>query len=227
MCLMGGALCLPPVSNIVQPRDKFFTRLKITTRLECYDLHSALGVPSIFYLTHILLIWTCLFLLSLPWFCELSPHALTDFCNIWLPTCLWSGGWSTLDSWRNQVAWNILYHVGGNGPWIQKVHGVVEGGVGAPDGCCVDQVHIVRREIWNISGEPLLMNCASRCRGMQSSTRPKMQVVVDHSPTPLIPSHQAGSVLIPSCLYLVRHVCSPSMNQGREHHYGGGSKFCQ
>lgn len=39
--------------------------------------------------------------------------------------------------------WNILYHLGGNGPWIKKVDGVVDGGVDVPEGCKVEQVHMV------------------------------------------------------------------------------------
>ncbi|KAI9804964.1 MAG: acid phosphatase pho5 [Piccolia ochrophora] len=41
--------------------------------------------------------------------------------------------------------WNLLYHLGGNGPWIEKVDGVVEGGIGTPDECVVDQVHMMSR----------------------------------------------------------------------------------
>ncbi|THX01009.1 phosphoglycerate mutase-like protein [Aureobasidium pullulans] len=41
--------------------------------------------------------------------------------------------------------WNILYHLGGNGPWIPKVDGVVEGGLAPPEGCRVEQVHMVAR----------------------------------------------------------------------------------
>ncbi|KAK8250562.1 histidine phosphatase superfamily [Phyllosticta capitalensis] len=41
--------------------------------------------------------------------------------------------------------WNILYHLGGNGPWVEKVDGVVHGGIAAPDGCVVDQVHMMSR----------------------------------------------------------------------------------
>jgi acid phosphatase len=41
--------------------------------------------------------------------------------------------------------WNILYHLGGVGPWVEKTIDVVEGGVAAPDGCEVEQVHMVRR----------------------------------------------------------------------------------
>lgn len=40
--------------------------------------------------------------------------------------------------------WNILYHLGGNGPWVEKVEGVVEGGIAVPKGCDVEMVHMVR-----------------------------------------------------------------------------------
>lgn len=39
--------------------------------------------------------------------------------------------------------WNLLYHLGGNGPWIEKVDGVVEGGTAPREGCVVEQVHMV------------------------------------------------------------------------------------
>jgi acid phosphatase len=39
--------------------------------------------------------------------------------------------------------WNILYHLGGNGPWVEKVIDVVEGGIAVPEGCDVEQVHMV------------------------------------------------------------------------------------
>ncbi|KAL1304807.1 hypothetical protein AAFC00_003735 [Neodothiora populina] len=55
--------------------------------------------------------------------------------------------------------WDLLYHLGGNGPWIRKMDGVVGGlddegeregeehggGVGVPRGCMVDQVHMLSR----------------------------------------------------------------------------------
>ncbi|KAI9879340.1 MAG: acid phosphatase pho5 [Pleopsidium flavum] len=41
--------------------------------------------------------------------------------------------------------WNILYHLGGNGPWIEKIEGVVKGGIGVPKGCRVEQVHMMSR----------------------------------------------------------------------------------
>lgn len=37
----------------------------------------------------------------------------------------------------------LFYHLGGNGPWIPKVSGTVEGGVQPPEGCHVTQVHMV------------------------------------------------------------------------------------
>jgi hypothetical protein len=40
--------------------------------------------------------------------------------------------------------WNILYHLGGNGPWIPKIDGVVKGGIDVPEGCEVQQIHMVR-----------------------------------------------------------------------------------
>lgn len=39
--------------------------------------------------------------------------------------------------------WNLLYHLGGNGPWIPRVDDVVEGGVEIPDGCKIDMIHMV------------------------------------------------------------------------------------
>jgi hypothetical protein len=41
--------------------------------------------------------------------------------------------------------WNILYHLGGNGPWIEKLENTVAGGIAAPEGCEVEQVHMMAR----------------------------------------------------------------------------------
>jgi acid phosphatase len=41
--------------------------------------------------------------------------------------------------------WNILYHLGGNGPWVEKTIDVVDGGIAPPDGCEVVQVHMMSR----------------------------------------------------------------------------------
>lgn len=40
--------------------------------------------------------------------------------------------------------WNILYHLGGNGPWIPKVDGVYGDDLSIPEGCRIEQVHMVR-----------------------------------------------------------------------------------
>ncbi|KAH7398688.1 3-phytase B precursor [Phaeosphaeria sp. MPI-PUGE-AT-0046c] len=41
--------------------------------------------------------------------------------------------------------WNILYHLGGNGPWLEKVIDIVDGGIAVPEGCHVEQVHMMSR----------------------------------------------------------------------------------
>jgi len=41
--------------------------------------------------------------------------------------------------------WNLLYHLGGNGPWIPKIDGVVDGGIATPNGCRIDMIHMVLR----------------------------------------------------------------------------------
>jgi hypothetical protein len=40
--------------------------------------------------------------------------------------------------------WDLFYHLGGNGPWIPKVEGVIRGTLAPPAGCDVDQVHMVK-----------------------------------------------------------------------------------
>lgn len=42
--------------------------------------------------------------------------------------------------------WNLFYHLGGNGPWIPKVNaefGTYDKDGKPPEGCVVDQVHMV------------------------------------------------------------------------------------
>jgi hypothetical protein len=39
--------------------------------------------------------------------------------------------------------WNILYHLGGNGPWIPKVDGPFADDLSIPEGCKIEQVHMV------------------------------------------------------------------------------------
>lgn len=41
--------------------------------------------------------------------------------------------------------WNVLHHMGGNGPWIEKVEDIVPGGIAVPKGCEIDQIHMMAR----------------------------------------------------------------------------------
>jgi acid phosphatase len=60
-------------------------------------------------------------------------------------TSSWRSWWHPERGGRSSIkkGWNLLYHLGGNGPWIEKVDGVVDGGIGVPEGCNVEQVHMV------------------------------------------------------------------------------------
>jgi hypothetical protein len=45
-----------------------------------------------------------------------------------------------------QNDWNLFYHLGGNGPWIEKLNarfGTYDEDGKTPEGCVVDQVHMV------------------------------------------------------------------------------------
>jgi acid phosphatase len=65
----------------------------------------------------------------------------------------WSGNWRT---WSNHheatrpsasqpsgEVWNILHHLGGNGPWIENIHEAAATSYDIPDNCSIDQVHLV------------------------------------------------------------------------------------
>ncbi|KAI9809288.1 MAG: hypothetical protein M1825_002579 [Sarcosagium campestre] len=79
-----------------------------------------------------------------------EPLSLTAFYTAVPYTSSWSSWWHP-ERLRGAgtgligVGWNILYHLGGNGPWIEKVDGIVEGGIGTPDGCRVEQIHMMSR----------------------------------------------------------------------------------
>lgn len=64
----------------------------------------------------------------------------------WIHEILGVSQWQLQSAWTSAKArldWNILYHIGGNSPWIQKIDGVVQAGFGPPPGCHVEQVHMV------------------------------------------------------------------------------------
>lgn len=46
----------------------------------------------------------------------------------------------------NRTTDDIRYHMGGNGPFIPKVRNIAERGIDPPEGCYVDQVHMVDLE---------------------------------------------------------------------------------
>lgn len=70
--------------------------------------------------------------------------AATNLQQLLLPSYFHSehSGWESSDSCHKDE-WNILYHLGGNGPWVEKVDGVATGGIEVPEGCSVDMVHMV------------------------------------------------------------------------------------
>ncbi|KAI4721719.1 phosphoglycerate mutase-like protein [Aureobasidium sp. EXF-10727] len=49
---------------------------------------------------------------------------------------------SVLNTTKNEE-WDILYHLGGNGPWIPKVDGIFGDELSVPEGCQIEQVHMV------------------------------------------------------------------------------------
>ena len=55
----------------------------------------------------------------------------------------WEPGYQGQGHHCRKHEWNILYHLGGDGPWIEKVDGVVKGGITVPEGCQIDMVHMV------------------------------------------------------------------------------------
>jgi hypothetical protein len=71
--------------------------------------------------------------------------------------------------------WDLFYHLGGYGPWIQKVDGVLEGGVGPPKSCRVEQVHMVLQLEQSLR-HVMLMGC--RCHDMPNDSLLNPQVIV-------------------------------------------------
>jgi acid phosphatase len=80
--------------------------------------------------------------------CAGKPHQ-SSWGSWWHPQRTWSGADAEQKSGQGAGTvtkdWNILYHLGGNGPWIEKKHNVVERGIEVPKTCAVDQVHMMSR----------------------------------------------------------------------------------
>ncbi|OQD83801.1 hypothetical protein PENANT_c015G04387 [Penicillium antarcticum] len=41
--------------------------------------------------------------------------------------------------------WNIFHHLGGNGPWVENIHEKAASRLEIPEGCSIDQVHLISR----------------------------------------------------------------------------------
>lgn len=76
------------------------------------------------------------------------PTTENIFSEHWLSWILRPSQRDSQRAWTNVMNtrdWNMLYHVGGNGPWIQKMDDVVQEGFDPPKRCKVEQVHMVSR----------------------------------------------------------------------------------
>ena len=63
-----------------------------------------------------------------------------DWIPLLAPTRVWN---DNEPSSSTGGLWDILYHLGGNGPWIPKVRNTTEESIEPPEECWVDQVHMV------------------------------------------------------------------------------------
>ena len=74
-----------------------------------------------------------------------EPFSLAAFYKGVPYTSSWRSWWHPERGGISAIerGWNLLYHLGGNGPWIEKVDGIVDGGIEVPKGCKVEQVHMV------------------------------------------------------------------------------------
>jgi hypothetical protein len=71
-------------------------------------------------------------------------HLLADWTSLWSSAHPLVQGDDHVNATNVTSDWNLLYHLGGNSPWIAKVSGVVdETSIDPPAGCRIDQVHMV------------------------------------------------------------------------------------
>ena len=76
------------------------------------------------------------------------PDLIRVSYNGWIGRYRPNVQWLLQKAWmsKERPSWDISYHLGGNGPWIQKLDGVVHAGFAPPTGCQVEQVHMVSQE---------------------------------------------------------------------------------
>ncbi|KAJ6122116.1 hypothetical protein N7512_004581 [Penicillium capsulatum] len=72
--------------------------------------------------------------------CQASPHAAS--WSTWFHP---SQSPTRVESPSSRKGWNLLHHLGGNGPWIEKADETVASSLAPPEGCSVDQVHLMSR----------------------------------------------------------------------------------
>jgi acid phosphatase len=74
--------------------------------------------------------------------------------------------------------WNVLHHLGGNGPWVEMLdEGRLTPDLAPPPGCSIDQVHMVRNLNDN-NGEGKSLLISYRCRGTQRDIPPRLLAIV-------------------------------------------------
>jgi hypothetical protein len=77
-----------------------------------------------------------------------SPYGIAPYAASW-KTWYFPDGWAenkhgALNGGKVDEDWNLYEHLGGNGPWIPKRNGIVTNNTAPPEGCTVQQVHMVR-----------------------------------------------------------------------------------
>jgi hypothetical protein len=88
----------------------------------------------------------------------------------WFQPGVWAGArFPARNAGRVAADWNILYHLGGNGPWVQKVDGVITNELAPPEGCEVQQVHMVSKPCFGVA----LVTENRRYQGTASAIRRK------------------------------------------------------
>lgn len=117
-----------------------------------------------------------------------SSHSLPNSLQVVLPSFLQTqhaGWWSKKpnhqlksDSGVDADEWDLLYHLGGNGPWVEKVDGVVEGGIQVPAGCKVDMVHMVCSHELGVKMKKKSAKIRASCHDMGNDSRPRRPATV-------------------------------------------------
>lgn len=67
-----------------------------------------------------------------------------------------------------EPAWNLLYHLGGNGPWIPKRTDILNHTIDAPSGCRIEQVHMVGLDYIDEVGTLILTVSSPSCLDLET-----------------------------------------------------------